>query len=121
MNPNLLTKKTKKTFTSERKQSKEYFNFWITSTYITLLSVIVSLLLYYVWMLNVNATQWYDIKILEQEKKNLLIEKELLDAKIAELESLWTILENKNLEGMEKATNPNYLVIKENVQYVYND
>lgn len=121
MNPRLLAKSKINNFSSDRKQQKEYFNFWITSTYIALLSIIVWLLLYYVWILNVGATKWYDIRILEREKRNLLIEKELLDVKIAELESLWTILEDDNIKNMEKAENPNYLVIKENVQYVYND
>ena len=121
MNPKLITNNKINNFSYERKQKKEYFNFWITSTYIALLSIIVWLLLYYVWILNVSATKWYDIRILEREKKDLLIEKELLDVKIAELESLWTILNDENTKNMEKAENPNYLVIKENFQYVYND
>ncbi len=121
MNPKILTKNKIPNFSYQRKQQKEYFNFWITSTYIALLSIIVWLLLYYVWILNVNATKWYDIRILEREKRSLLIEKELLDVKIAELESLSTILDEDNIKNMEKAENPNYLVIKENVQYVYNN
>lgn len=121
MNPRILAKSKINPFSSERKQQKEYFNFWITSTYIALLSIMVCLLLYYVWILNVNATKWYDIRVLEREKRSLLIEKELLDVKIAELESLSTILNNDNIKYMEKSENPNYLVIKENVQYVYNN
>jgi hypothetical protein len=49
-----------------------------------------------------------------------LIEKELLDVKIAELESLSNILQKEDTKEMEKVEDPDYLVIKENVQYVYN-
>jgi len=48
------------------------------------------------------------------------MEKELLDVKIAELESLSTILQKDNLQNMEKIDEPEYLVIKDDVQYVYN-
>ena len=48
------------------------------------------------------------------------MEKELLDVKIAELESLSTILQEEDLKHMEKVENPDYLVIKDDVQYVYN-
>jgi len=48
------------------------------------------------------------------------MEKEKLDVKIAELESLSNIMSESDLENMEKIENPNYLVIKNNVQYVYN-
>lgn len=78
------------------------------------------LLIYYVWILNVNATQWYYIKQLEIEKNQLKITKSLLDVKIAELESLQNILKDEDIGEMEKVENPDYLVIKENVQYVYN-
>lgn len=120
MNPNITTQNLKQSFFSKRKNNKDKFNFWITSTYITMLSLISVLLLYYVWILNVNATQGYNIIQLEIEKKNLLMEKELLDVKIAELESLSTILSDKDLENMEKVEDPDYLVIKDDVQYVYN-
>lgn len=117
----IINKKFKKSFFSRRKKEKEKFDFWITSTYIALLSLISLLLLYYVWILNVNATKGYNIRELEIEKKTLLMEKELLDVQIAELESLSTILQDDDLQNMEKIWEPDYLVIKDNVQYVYND
>ena len=120
MNSTVINKNIKRSFFSNRKKEKEKFNFWITSTYITLLSLISLLLLYYVWILNVNATKGYNIRELEIEKKTLLMEKELLDVKIAELESLSTILQKDNLQNMEKIDEPEYLVIKDDVQYVYN-
>ena len=121
MNPKIITKNLKRNFFSIRKDEKEKFNFWITSTYIVMLSLISLLLLYYVWILNVNATKWDSIRKLEIEKRHLLIEKELLDVKIAELESLSTILQDDDLQNMEKVVEPDYLVVKEWVNYVYND
>ena len=59
-----------------------------------MLSVIGFLLIYYVWILNVNATKGYNIRTLEIEKRNLMIEKERLDVKIAELESITNIIED---------------------------
>ena len=120
MNNAVINKNLKRSYFSKRKKDKEKFDFWITSTYIALLSLISLLLLYYVWILNVNATKGYNIRELEIEKKTLLMEKELLDVKIAELESLSTILGDDDLQNMERIEEPDYLVIKDDVQYVYN-
>ncbi len=120
MNSRIITQDFKKSFFSKRKKEKEKFRFWMTSTYVGLLTIISLLLLYYVWILNVNATKWYNIRQLEIEKQNLLMEKEQLDVKIAELESLTTLMQDEDLKNMEKIEKPDYLVIKENVQYVYN-
>ncbi len=116
-----ITNKNKTNFFSQRKKEKDSFDFWITSTYIALLWLISLLLLYYVWILNVNATKGYDIRDLESEKKFLLMEKELLDVKIAQLESLSTILQDDDLQNMERVWEPEYLVIKDDIQYVYNN
>jgi len=121
VNSTLINRNLKKNFLSKRKKEKEKFDFGITSTYIALLSLISLLLLYYVWILNVNATKGYNIRELEIEKKTLLMEKELLDVKIAKLESLSTILQDDDLQNMERIWEPDHLVIKEDVQYVYND
>jgi hypothetical protein len=40
--------------------------------------------------------------------------------KIAELESLGNILKEDDTQDMQKVENPDYLVVKEGVQYVYN-
>lgn len=118
---NLLKSELKKSFFSKRKKEKENFNFWIRSTYITMLTLICGLLLYYILMLNSTATKGYNIIELEKEKRNLIIEKERLDVKIAELESLDTISGQEDTSIMEPVENADYLVIKENVQYVYNN
>lgn len=117
----LLLKDYKPNFFSKRKKDKEQVTVWINSSYTIIVSFMVLLLIYYVWTLNVNATKWYNIRDLEAEKRALLIEKELLDVKIAELESLWNILNEQDLKNMEKIEKPDYIVIKDDVQYVYND
>ncbi len=119
MNSKILIKNFGWSFSSKRKKDKENFNLWMTSTYITMITVIAGLLLYYVWILNVNATKGYNIRELEIEKRQLEIERELLEVKIAELESLSSILKDDDIKHMEKVENPDYLVIKEWVQYVY--
>lgn len=120
MNYKIVTQDFSRNYFSKRKKEKEKFNFWVNSTYFWLVAIISMLLLYYVVIINVNATQWYNIRQLEFEKKNLLMEKEQLDVKIAELESLSNIMNEVELENMEKIEDPDYLVIKDWIQYVYN-
>lgn len=108
-------------FYSKRKIEKEKFIFWVNYTFLALLTIIIALLLYYIWTLNVNATNGYNIIQLEVWKRNLLMEMERLEVKIAELESLSKIMTDEDLKNMEKVADPNFLVIKENVQYVYNE
>lgn len=120
MNSRIVTKDFTQNYFSNRKREKEKFTFWLNSTYIALLGIISILLLYYVWMLNANATQWYALVQLEIEKNKLLMEKAKLDVQIAELDSLSNIMSDEDLKNMEKIENPDYLVIKDNVQYTYN-
>lgn len=121
MNPNLIVpKKWHIKFLSERKTFRENFKLGLTSTYMLILLFIWVLWVYYVWTLNVNATKWYNIRQLEIEKKNLSVEKELLDVKIAEIQSLYTLLKYDMIKNMEKVQEPEYLVIKEEDKYVFN-
>lgn len=108
-------------FFSKRLKQKEKFDFWVNYTFMSLLWIIIMLLLYYIWILNANATKWYNIRTLELEKNNLMLEKERLEVKIAELESLSKIMTDEDLKNMEKVADPNFLVIKDNIQYVYNE
>jgi hypothetical protein len=118
VNPKVMTTNLNKNFYSQRKRDKEKYQFGLTSTYILMLSFISILLLYYVWMLNANATKWESIRQLDIQVQQLKLERELLDVRIADLESLDAVWE----EGydMEKIENPDYLVIKDDVNYVYN-
>ncbi len=121
MNNKVVFKSPSKDFLSKRKKEKEKLEFWFNSTYTILASVIWFLIIYYVWILNANATKGYNIRQLERQQTELLLEQERLEVKIAELESLSNILSDEELDDMEKVEEPDYLVIKENESYVYND
>lgn len=87
-----------------------------------LLGCIAFLLVYYVWILNANATQWFAIRDLESTQKQLKVELDRLEVKIAEIESSKSIESDETLKSiMEEYEDPNYLVIRENIQYVYNN
>lgn len=116
----LLKKDFKNRFFSKRKNEKEKFNFGIQSTYITLLTLICGMLLYYILMLNTTATKGYNIINLQEEKNRLVTELGRLNQKIADIESLDTINSKGDTDLMEPVGEPDYLVIKNDVQYVYN-
>lgn len=119
MNQKMTINDYKREFVSNRKKEKESLKSWINSTFVIMLSLIVSLLLYYVWILNANATKWYNIRELEKERRSLLIEQETMKMKISEIESLKIIEED--MKDMERAESPDFIVIKKWEQYVYNN
>lgn len=121
MNPNLIVlKRGHIPFLSQRKTTRENFKLWLNSTYMMILFFIWFLWIYYVWTLNVNATKWYNIRNLEIEKKDLTIKKELIDIKVAELESLSHIMKQNLINDMVKVENQDFLVIKDNLNYAFN-
>ena len=120
MNSKIVLKDFENKFKSKRKAQKEKFNFWVNSTYLIMTLIIWVMLIYYVWIINANATKGYKIRELEKEKINLLVEKKWLDVKIVELESLDKI-KDWMIDEMEYIEEPDYLVIKEWVKYVYNN
>ncbi|MDD2487391.1 MAG: hypothetical protein PHS92_03405 [Candidatus Gracilibacteria bacterium] len=114
-------KKGKIPFFSERKTTRENYKMSFTKTYILTISMIGFLGIYYVWTLNVNATKGYQIRNLEIERRNLAFEENLLNMKIAEVQSLSNISEDKTINAMETIDNPNYLVLKDvNLAYIAN-
>ena len=120
MNPNAILKDYEKSYSSNRKRKKDEIYFWINSTFSFLLAFIAILFVYYVWILNTNATQWYDIIHLEKEKQDLLLQKELLDVKISNLESLKLIENEDNFDNiMEEVENPDFAIIRNWVNYAY--
>ena len=122
MNPKAMLKDYEPTFSSKRKKKKDEMYFWINSTYSFLLAFIAGLFIYYIWILNVNATQGYNIRTLEVERQNLLLQKELLDVKISNLESLKNIENSTDFDSiMEKVENPDFVVIRNWVNYAYNN
>ncbi len=122
MNQKITISDYQKAFISKRKKAKQELTKWVNSTFVIMMGLIVSLFLYYVWSLNANATAGYEIRELEMEKNQLLSEKEIIRVKISQLESSDNIDKDKSAkQDMEKVVEPDYLVIKQWVQYVYNN
>ena len=121
MNPNFIPS-NKKVFFSKRKVKKDEFYYWINYTFSILLGFTIILFVYYVWTLNIDSTQWYNIWKLETIKQQLLQQKELLDVQISNLESLSTIENSSKLNNiMQKVENPDFAVIKSDTTYAYNN
>lgn len=122
MNQKITISDYKKAFISKRKKAKQELTKWVNSTFIIMMWLIISLFLYYVWSLNANATAGYEIRELEREKNQLLSEKEIIRVKISQLESSDNIDKDSwAKKDMEKVVEPDYLVIKQWIQYVYNN
>lgn len=120
MNPNLIVIKSWHfRFFSQRKTTRENFKLWVNTTYILALLFIWLLWIYYVWTLNVNATKWYNIRNLELAKNNLSVEKELLEVKIAEFESLSNLTKWEWISNMTKVDTAEYLVVKDTKDYAF--
>lgn len=120
MNPRLILREPQQKFSSRRREEKDKFVSGYQSTYIALICSIVFLLVYYVWTINVNATQGYEIRNLENISKELKDDLGRLKSTISELESSNTISSDDMTNYMEQSYNPEYLVVKEEKQYVYN-
>jgi len=112
VNPRLVVREPQKNFLSRRKRDQEKLQFGYQSTYVALVSIISFLLIYYVWILNANATQGYTIRQLEKTQNELKVELDRLEVKIAEMDSLDSINSDDVFDNMEPIENPDYLVIK---------
>lgn len=110
-----------KNFSSNRKQKKESIQLGLNSIYITMLGIISMLIFYYVILLNTNATKGYEIRDLENIQRQLLIQEQNLNVKISEIESLNNIEKHSLWDQMEDVTETGHLVIRQWVQYVYNN
>lgn len=115
MNPNIIVmKKSRIPFLSERKTTRENYKLNFTKTYVLTLLMIGFLWIYYVWTLNLNATKWYKVRNLEIERRNVVFEQNLLNMKIAEVQSLENISNEPAILVMEVAENPKYLILNNN-------
>lgn len=119
MNPTFLVLKKWYFSFSQRKTTREKFKLGVYSTYILMLFFIGFLWVYYVWMLNTNATKWYEIINLENQKNKLILEKELLKVRIADLESIQTISKWEWVKTMKKIENPWFIVLDTYKNYVF--
>lgn len=114
MNSNIIVmKKGRIPFFSERKTTRENYRLSFTKTYILAILAIWFLGIYYVWTININATKWYTIRNLELERRDLIFKENLLNMKIAEVQSLNNIANDPVVLVMSTADNPQYLVLKD--------
>lgn len=98
---------------SNRQLEKAKLYFGINLTYSLLIFCIGLLGIYYVWSVNSLSTIAYSISDLKSENKSLMRELEILDVKIAELDSVSEIENSIDIRIMEEVEEPDYLVIKE--------
>jgi hypothetical protein len=106
---------------SNRQLEKAKLYFGINLTYSLLIFCIGLLGIYYVWSVNSLSTVAYSISELKAQNIALMNEIELLDVKIAELDSVSEIENTEDAAMMEIVDEPDYLVIKEGKSYVYNN
>jgi hypothetical protein len=105
-------------FFTFRKTTRENFRLSIRETYVLAFLLIALLGIYYVFVLNTNATKWYAVRNLEIIRKNYLLEESLLNIKIAEAESLTTLANTSTAEEMIQIDAPRYLILKDSI-FVY--
>ncbi|MBP9779731.1 hypothetical protein KBD33_03875 [Candidatus Gracilibacteria bacterium] len=114
MNANVLVaKKGHISFFSERKAAREHFRLSFTQTYVLAIMMIACLGVYYVWILNQNATKGYNIRNLQMSYRDLLFKENLLDIRIAEGRSIDSIINSPVVARMENVEKPLFLVLKD--------
>lgn len=116
----IYTQYEKGTFFSHRKEEQKICQKWFSKTYGSILFVTACLFFYYIWALNASATQWYTIQQLKQTQMELQVQLERLNVRIAEVSSIEAISTDEALKYMEEIWTPEYLVVRENMQYTYN-
>ena len=113
MNANVLVvKKWHIPFFSERKAARENFRFTFTQVYIVLTVLIAIFGVYYVWILNQNATKWYNVRELQVKNRELSFQENLLDIRIAEGQSIGSVMGGAVISYMQGVDRPEFLVMK---------
>ena len=113
MNANVLVaKKWHIPFFSERKAAREYYRLSFTQTYVLAIVMIALLGIYYVWILNENATKGYNIRTLQVANRELFFQENLLDIHIAEGQSIGSIMQSPVIAMMQNVDQPAFLVLK---------
>lgn len=114
MNANVLVaKKWHLSFFSERRLARENFRLSFTQAYILAIILIACLGIYYIWILNQNATKGYQIRELQGQYRELTFQENLLDIRIAEGKSIDAIMSAPIIESMQTVDLPSFLVMKE--------
>ncbi len=69
--------------------------------------------MYYVWLLNQNATKGYNIRNLQVENRELAFKENLLDIRIAEGKSIDAVMNSPIVSKMQTTSAPSFLVLKD--------
>jgi hypothetical protein len=109
----LVAKKWHLSFFSERKVARENFRLSFTQAYILAIALIACLGIYYIWILNQNATKWYQIRELQSQQKELLVQENFLDIRIAEGKSIDAIIAAPIIASMQIVESPSFLVMRD--------
>ncbi len=113
MNANVLVaKKWHIPFFSERKAAREHYRLSFTQTYILAIVMIALLWVYYVWILNENATKGYNIRSLQVKNRELSFQENLLDIRIAEGQAIGSVMNSSIISLMQTVDRPGFLVMK---------
>lgn len=114
MNANVLVaKKWHLSFFSERKVARENFRLSFTQAYVLAIILIACLGIYYIWILNQNATKGYQIRELQGQYRELTFQENLLDIRIAEGKSIDAIANAPIVHGMLTVESPSFLVMND--------
>ena len=114
MNANILVaKKWHIPFFSERKAARENYRLTFTQTYVLAIIMIALLWVYYVWILNENATKGYNIRTLQSKNRELSFQENLLDIRIAEGQAVSVIMNSPVVVAMQNVEAPTFLVTKD--------
>ncbi len=71
--------------------------------------------IYYVWILNENATKGYYIRNLQVTNHELKVQANLLEVNIAQGQSIENIMESSLMFSMQNVEQPTFLVLKNSV------
>ena len=114
MNANVLVaKEWHLSFFSERRVARENFRLSFTQAYVLAIILIACLGIYYIWILNQNATKGYQIRELQGQYRELTFQENLLDIRIAEGKSIDAISNAPIVQAMQNVETPSFLVMKE--------
>ncbi|NRH20732.1 hypothetical protein HOO68_01665 [Candidatus Gracilibacteria bacterium] len=114
MNANVLVaKKGHLSFFSERKVARENFRLSFTQAYILAIALNACLGIYYIWILNQNATRGYQIRELQSDYRELVLQENRLDIHIAEGKSIDAIDNAPIILSMEPSGTPSFLVMQD--------
>jgi len=114
MNSNvILPARYRHRFVAHRAAQAMSFRWSFTQAYALCLALLAVLGVYYVWILNANATKGYEYRQLEVIQRELALQRGLLGVTLAEYESLDKLSTDAQQRKMEKADAPEYLVAQE--------